>query len=53
MIKLYFPFGIIYLPDGCEANAVIFVLPSNNKLNVELSIEVTDYKLGFNRSYWK
>ena len=52
-IKLHFPYDIIYLPDGCEANAVAFVLPSNNKLNVEPLIEATEYKLGFNRSYLK
>ena len=47
-IKLYFPYNIIYLPDGCEANAITFVLPSNNKLNVEPIIETPEYKLGFN-----
>ena len=46
MIKLHFPYEIIYLPNGCEANAITFVLPSNNKLNVESSIEATEYKLG-------
>ena len=50
-IKLCFPYDIIYLANGCEANAITFVLPSNNKLNVEPSIEVTEYKLGLNRSY--
>ena len=40
----------IYLPNGCEANGITFVLPSNNKLNVEPSIKATEYKLGFNRS---
>ena len=34
-IKLHFSYDIIYLSNGCEANAVTFVLPSNNKLNVE------------------
>ena len=34
--KMCFPYDIIYLPDGCEANTITFVLPSNNKLNVEL-----------------
>ena len=53
MIKLYFPYDIIYLPNGCEANAITFVLPSNNKLNVEPTTEATKYKLGFNRSYLK
>ena len=40
-IKLCFPYDIIYLPNGCEANAITFILPSNNKLNVEPSIEAT------------
>ena len=31
----------LYLPSGCEANAITFVLPSNDQLNIELSIEVT------------
>ena len=52
-IKLHFPYDIIYLPNGCEANAVTFVLPSNNKLNIKSSIEANEYKLGFNRSYSK
>ena len=52
-IKLHFPYGIIYLPDGCEANAITFVLPSNNKLNVEPIDETPKYKLGLNRSYSK
>ena len=33
--KTSFPYYIIYLPDGCEANAITFVLTSNNKLNIE------------------
>ena len=49
--KFCFQYDIIYLPDGCEANTITFVLPSNNKLNVEHTIEATEYKLGFNRSY--
>ena len=52
-IKLYFPYDIIYLPNGCEANAITFVLPSNNKLNVEPIIKALEYKLGFTRSYSK
>ena len=48
LIKLCFPFEIIYLPDGCEANAITFVLPSNNKLNVDPIDES-----GFNRLYSK
>ena len=34
-IKLHFPYNIIYLPNGCEANTITFVLLSNNNLNVE------------------
>ena len=34
-IKLHFPYDIIYLPDGCEANAISFILPFNNKLHVK------------------
>ena len=52
-IKLHCPYDIIYLPDGCEANAITFVLPSNNELNVEPSNEANEYKLHFNRSYSK
>ena len=52
-IKLHFPYDIIYLPNGCEDNAITFVLPSSNKLNRESSIEATEYKGGFNRSYPK
>ena len=52
-IKLHFPYNIIYLPYGCEANAISFELPSNNKLNVGSSIEMPQYKLGFNRFYSK
>ena len=44
MIKLHFPYDIIYLPSSCEANAITFVLLSNNKLNAEPSIEATEYK---------
>ena len=48
--KLSFPYDRIYLPDECEANAMSFVLLSNNKLHVESSIETPQYKIGFNRS---
>ena len=48
-----FPYNIIYLPDGHEANAITFVLPSNNLLNVDSIMESTESKLGFNRSYSK
>ena len=27
---------IIYLPDGCEANAISFLIPSNNKTTCEI-----------------
>ena len=50
-IKVHFPYDIIHLPDSCETNPITFVLPSNNKLNIESFIEETEYKLGFNRSY--
>ena len=53
MIKLCFPYDIIYLPNGCEANTITFVLPSNNKLNVEPIIIAPEYKLVFDRSYSK
>ena len=52
-IKLCFSHYIIYLPNGFEANAISFILPSNNKLNVESSIEMSQYKVGFNMSYSK
>ena len=42
LIKLCFQYDILYLPDGCEANAVTFVLPSKNKQNVEPIIESTE-----------
>ena len=44
MIKLHFQYDVIYLPNGCETNAITFVLPSNNKLNVEPNTEVPAYK---------
>ena len=52
-MKLSFLYDVIYLSNGCEANAIVFFLPSNNKLNVEPVIEASEYKLGFNRSYSK
>ena len=52
-IKLCFLYDIIYLPNGCDANAITFVLPYNSKLNVEPPIKTTEYKLGCNRSYLK
>ena len=52
-MKLCFPYDIIYLPDGCEANAISFLLPSNNKLHVKTPVESPQHKLGFNRSYSK
>ena len=53
LINLHFQYDIIYLPNDCEANAITFVLPSNNKLNIESIIETPEYKLGFNISYSK
>ena len=53
LIQLYFQCDIRYLKNGCEANAITFVHPSNNKLNVEPIIDTSEYKLGFNRSYSK
>ena len=52
-IKLYFLYDKIYLPDGCEAKAMSFLLPSNNKLHVESSINTPKHKLVFNSSYSK
>ena len=52
-IKLHFPYNIIYSPDGCEVNAITFLFPSDDKLNVEPTIEAPEYKLGFNRSCTK
>ena len=51
--KLHFPYDTIYLPNSCEANALNFVLSSNNKLNIESSIEAIEHKLGCNRLYSK
>ena len=53
LINLHFPYDMIYPPNGCEANGITFVLPFNNKLNVEPINESPKYKLGFNRSYSK
>ena len=52
-ISLHFPYNIIHLPDGCEANVITFVLPSNNRLNIDSIMESTENKSGFNRSYSK
>ena len=52
-ISLHFLYNIIYLPDGCQANAIPFVLPSNNKINIEPTLEAPENKLGFNKSYSK
>ena len=52
-ITLHFLNDAIYLPDGCEANTITFVLPSNNRLNVDSIMEAPENKLGFNRSYSK
>ena len=50
-LTLYFPYDVIYLPDGGEANAITFVLPSNSRLNVDSIMEALKIKLGSNRSY--
>ena len=52
-IKLHFPYDIIYLSDRCEANAMSFILLSNNRLHEESFIKTPHHKLGFNRSYSK
>ena len=44
---------MIYLPDGYEANAITFVLSSNNQLNVDCIMKAPESKLGFHRSYPK
>ena len=36
-----------------EANAISFLLPSNNKLHVKPPMETPQHKLGFSRSYSK
>ena len=53
LIKLCFPNDIIYLPNGCVANAITIVPPSNNKLNAEPIIEAPEYISGFNMLYSK
>ena len=50
-IELCYPYDIIYLPDGCEANAKL--LYYHLTINIESSNEATEYILGFNRSYAK
>ena len=52
-IKLHFPYNIIYFPEGGEANAISFLLPSNNILHVKTPMEIPQHKLGFSRSYSK
>ena len=52
-ISLCFLYNIIYLQDGCEANAITFVLPSNNWLNIGSIMEAPENKIDFNRSYPK
>ena len=53
LIKLCFPYDIVYLLNVCEAIAITFTLPSNNKLYVEFIEELPKLKFGFNRSYLK
>ena len=50
-LALQFSYDVIYLPDGCEANAITFILPSNNQLNIDSSITASENRLGFNRLY--
>ena len=52
-ISLCFLYDLIYLPEWCKANAITFVLPSNNWLNVDSIIESTENQFSFNRSYSK
>ena len=52
LIKLHFPYDIVYLPDVCKANAITFLLSSNNKLNLE-SINESPNQLGFKGSHSK
>ena len=52
-LALHFPYDIIYLLDGCKANTITFVLPSNNQLSIDSIIKGSENKLGFNRSYSK
>ena len=47
---LWFPYNIIYLPDGCEANNINFVLPSDNQLYSHSIMEAPENKLDFKRS---
>ena len=49
-ISLCLSYDIIYLPDRCEANAITFLLPSNNGQNVGSIMEAMENKLGFNIS---
>ena len=48
-LPLLFPYDIIYLPDGCEANATTFILPYNKCLNVDSDIKTSENKFSFNR----
>ena len=52
-VALWFPYDIFPLPHGCKANAVTFVLPSNNQLNVDSHIKASENNLAFKRSYSK
>ena len=48
-ITLCFLCDVIYQPNGCRANDITFVLPSNNRPNVDSIMEVLENKLGLNR----
>ena len=50
MIKPCFPYDKFTYLMAVKQNAITFVIPSNSKLNVEPTIEVPKYILGFNRS---
>ena len=50
-LALQFPYDVVYLPDGCEANAITFVLHSNNCFNVDSNIRASENIFGFNRWY--
>ena len=50
-LTLCFMYDVIYLPNGCEAYAITFILQSNNRLNADSIMVAPKNKLGFNTSY--
>ena len=52
-LALWFPYDITYITDGCEANAITFILPCNKCLNVDSDIKAWENKFGLIRSYCK